>query len=82
VHTPAFRIRALVAALPPLSGQYVSTRQGPLTDAVNRVAQIADLIHNAADSGDVEGVKNQKQRLDGVLEFVHGLYPEGVLATR
>jgi hypothetical protein len=81
VHAHAVRISRLVAALAPLSGQYVSTRQGPLTDAIHRVEQISDLMHDAADAGDAEGTRNQKQRLDSVLDYIHGLYPAGVLAA-
>jgi hypothetical protein len=77
----AFRIRTLVAAMESMSGQYVSTRQGPLTDAIQRVQQVTDLMHDAADAHDLEGTRNQKQRLDSVLEYIRGLYPAGVLTA-
>ena len=76
----AFRIRTLVAAMEPMSGQYASA-QGPLTDAVQRVDQITNLMHDAADGNDLEGTRNQKQRLDSVLDYIRGLYPAGVLAA-
>jgi hypothetical protein len=80
IYAIGVRIRNLVAAMPPLSGQYVATREGPLEDAVKRVGEISDLLHEAADAQNSMAAANQKTRLDTVLDYIKGLYPAGVLA--
>jgi len=75
----AKRIRDLVAALPPLSGQYVSTRQGPLTDAVRRAQAVVADIEEAATRGDSSAMAQSRLELIGVIEHVSHLYPAGTL---
>lgn len=79
IYAIGVRVRNLVAGMPPLSGQYVSTREGPLEDAVKRVGEISNLLHDAADAGNSAAAASQKARLDTVLDYIKGLYPPGVL---
>lgn len=74
VHSVAFWIRDLVAALPGHS-KLSEESTVRLKDSVTRTAQIASALDEAGDSGDKTGVAAQLARLDGVLKVVKGLYP-------
>ncbi len=79
VHGIAFRIRDLVAAMPPLSAEHLGDKASQLKDGAVRTADIARLLDQYGDAGDGPATEGQVKRLDAVLDFIGGLYPAGTL---